>query len=93
LQCGLLANAAGVGGGPFYIPLFNVLLGFNLKVSAALSHTVVSTSALASTLYGLENTSPRDPNRTLLDFDLALTFIPALLLGVSYGETLEASFW
>ncbi|GAQ90288.1 hypothetical protein KFL_006220070 [Klebsormidium nitens] len=83
--CGLLANAAGVGGGPFYIPLFNVLLGFNLKVSAALSHTVVSASALASTLYGLRQTSPRDPNRPLLDVDLALTFIPALLLGVSFG--------
>lgn len=23
-QCALLANAAGIGGGPFYVPLFNV---------------------------------------------------------------------
>ena len=28
VQCALLANAAGIGGGPFYIPLFNTLLGF-----------------------------------------------------------------
>ena len=26
LQCALLANAAGIGGGPFYVPLFNSVL-------------------------------------------------------------------
>ncbi|GAQ85440.1 hypothetical protein KFL_002350150 [Klebsormidium nitens] len=83
--CGLLANAAGVGGGPFYIPVFNVLLGFNLKMASALSLTIVSSGALASTFYGLHKKSPRDCDRTLLDFDLALTFLPALLLGVNFG--------
>jgi uncharacterized membrane protein YfcA len=92
LQCGLLANAGGVGGGPFYIPVFNVLLGFDLKASAALSITIVACGALASTLYGLRKTSPRDPNRTLLDFDLALTFLPALLLGVNFGTCFRLFF-
>jgi uncharacterized membrane protein YfcA len=92
LQCGLLANAGGVGGGPFYIPVFNVLLGFDLKASAALSITIVACGALASTLYGLRKTSPRDPNRTLLDFDLALTFLPALLLGVNFGTRFRLFF-
>ncbi len=36
-------------------------------------------------MYGLIQTHPNDPNRPLVDFDLALTFIPALLLGVSFG--------
>lgn len=29
MQVGALANAAGVGGGALYIPLFNVLIGFS----------------------------------------------------------------
>lgn len=44
-----------------------------------------ATSAVASTVYGLVQTHPTDPHRPLVDFDLALTFIPALLLGVSFG--------
>ena len=31
-QCAMLANAAGIGGGPFYIPLFNTLLGFGAYI-------------------------------------------------------------
>lgn len=40
-QCALLANSAGIGGGPFYVPLLNVVLGFDLKAATALSHTIV----------------------------------------------------
>ena len=36
-QVGALANAVGIGGGAFYVPLFNILLGFSLKGSTALS--------------------------------------------------------
>ena len=34
------------------MPLFNSILGFNVKASTALSHTTVSVSAVASSLYG-----------------------------------------
>lgn len=53
MQCALLANSAGIGGGPFYVPLFNVVLGFDLKLCTGLSHTVVAISAIASTFYGI----------------------------------------
>ena len=43
-----------------------------------------ATSAVASSLYGLVQTHPEDAGRPLVDFDIALTFIPALLLGVSF---------
>lgn len=29
LQVGALANAVGIGGGAFFVPLFNILLGFS----------------------------------------------------------------
>lgn len=85
LQCALLANSAGVGGGPFYIPPLNVVVGFSLAQCVALSHTIVSTSAIASALYGLTHTRPGYPDRPLVDLDVALIFIPALLFGTSIG--------
>lgn len=87
-QCALLANSAGVGGGPFYVPLLNVVVGFSLQECTGLSHTIVATSAIASTLYGLTHPRPSHPDRPLVDLDVALIFIPALLFGVSLGESL-----
>jgi len=75
---------AGDGGRPFYLPILNVLLGFDLKAATALSHTIVSTSALASTAYGLTHTSPTHPDRPLADLDLVITFVPALLFGARF---------
>ena len=46
VQCALLANSAGIGGGPFYVPLLNVVLGFDLKAATALSHTIVGEAAV-----------------------------------------------
>lgn len=62
-----------------------VVVGFELTPATALSHTIVATSAVASSIYGLIARSPNDPNRTLIDWDLTI-FIPALLIGVSVGE-------
>jgi hypothetical protein len=133
LQCALLANAAGIGGGPFYVPLFNSVLvrhgtlpgsrlrelvsglklasetfmmhmsqsrwvccyaqGFDLKLCTGLSHSVVATGAIGSCIYGLLQWSPVDRKKTLLNFDIALTLIPAMLFGVSFvsgGAALSA---
>ena len=91
LQCALLANSAGVGGGPFYVPLLNVVVGFSLQECTGLSHRIVATSAIASTLYGLTHPRPGHPDRPLVDLDVALIFIPALLFGVSIGEPLDSA--
>lgn len=61
------------------------MLGFDLTPATALSHTIVATSAVASSLYGMMATSPNDPQRPLIDWDLTI-FIPALLIGVSVGS-------
>ena len=91
LQCALLANSAGVGGGPFYVPLLNVVVGFSLQECTGLSHTIVATSAIASTLYGLTHPRPGHPDRPLVDLDVALIFIPALLFGVSIGMSFDSA--
>lgn len=85
VMCALLANSAGVGGGPFYMPLFHSVLGFDMNSSTALSHTIVASSAVASSFYGILQRSPVDPGAPLIDFTLALTFVPALLVGTGIG--------
>ena len=65
-----------------------VIVGFELTPATALSHTIVSISAIASSIYGLCARNPNAPDRSLIDWDLAI-FIPALLVGVSVGESKE----
>ena len=57
MQCALLANSAGIGGGPFYVPLLNVVLEFDLKAATALSHTIVG-KLQACTAHALHTAIP-----------------------------------
>lgn len=86
--CAALANSAGIGGGPFYVPLLNIVVGFDLRLCTPLSHTLMASSAVGSTVYALYQQSPVDPNRPMVNFDIALTFIPILLFGNSLGVLL-----
>eukprot|EP00884_Botryococcus_braunii_P001174 jgi/Botrbrau1/11057/Bobra.0302s0002.2 len=88
----LLANSAGIGGGPLFLPILVNVLGFSVRTATFLSHTIVSSSAVGSTISGLWQTSPRDPTRPLTDLDLALLIIPSLLLGVSIGVVFNTIF-
>ncbi|KAL4443802.1 hypothetical protein ABPG75_011539 [Micractinium tetrahymenae] len=84
-----LSNAAGVGGGAIFVPLFNVLLLFPIKLATALSQAAIAGGALGSVAYCLGRRHPHDPASPLIDFNLALTLAPPLLLGVSCGVLLN----
>ena len=53
-----------------------------------LSHTIITSGAIASCGFGLVQRSPVDPDKPLMSFDIALTLVPAMLFGVSF-----VSFW
>ena len=46
---------------------------------------MVASGAVGSTVYGLIQPSPSDPRTTLLNADIALQFVPAMLFGVGVG--------
>lgn len=75
----------GIGGGAFYVPLFNALLGFGLKEATALSQAVITGGALASVPIAAIGRHPADPAKPLLDYDMALMLTPVILFGVSVG--------
>ncbi|KAK9822957.1 hypothetical protein WJX74_008876 [Apatococcus lobatus] len=88
---GAVCTTAGVGGGAFFVPLFNVLLHFSVKGATALSQGVITAGALAGVALALPRRHPTDPAQPLLQFHLALALTPMLLLGVSTGVLINVA--
>ena len=54
MQIGSVATAAGIGGGAFFVPLFNILLRFSKLLAATLAMPCLQVSlAVYSMLYGM----------------------------------------
>eukprot|EP00850_Spirogloea_muscicola_P010048 SM000058S18478 [mRNA] locus=s58:105419:109295:+ [translate_table: standard] len=86
-----LANAGGVGGGGLFVPMFNLLLNFDAKTSAALSKAMIMGGMIASFVFNVQLKHPT-LNRPLIDYDIALLLQPLLLLGISVGVSCNVMF-
>ncbi|GLI68507.1 hypothetical protein VaNZ11_012951, partial [Volvox africanus] len=86
---GAVASSSGVGGGAIFIPLLNVLVGFNLKSSTSLSQACITCGAAAALLANLMMHHPCDPRVPLVDFTLVAILTPILLMGVGIGVMLN----
>jgi hypothetical protein len=80
-----ICAAGGIGGGGLFIPIFNLLLLFDAKTSAALSNIMILGGALAVLAWILLQTHPLSPGKPLIDYDVALFLNPNMLLGISVG--------
>lgn len=80
-----LCSAGGVGGGGLFIPLFNILLGFDAKSAAALSNFMILGGSMATVGWNIQQEHPHHPGHPLVDFDVALLLQPNILLGISIG--------
>ncbi|GJP30175.1 hypothetical protein CLOM_g22943 [Closterium sp. NIES-68] len=87
-----LANAGGVGGGGLFVPLFNLLLGYDAKTSTALSKSMIMGGAIASACFNAGLRHPTSTNRPLIDFSIARLMQPMLLLGISIGVLCNVVF-
>jgi hypothetical protein len=88
LQVSGLANSVGIGGGLFWVPLFNALLGFSVSAAAAMSQALVACGTLGGTLYSILLRHPMY-SKPLIEYSLAALLMPALVLGVSIGVLLN----
>ncbi|MCO5560657.1 hypothetical protein L7F22_014274 [Adiantum nelumboides] len=88
LLCGSLAtalsSAGGIGGGGLYVPIFNLLLGFSSKTSAALSSCMIVGGTLVNIFWYAfqKDASGLGP---LVDYEVVLLCLPNVLLGISIG--------
>lgn len=78
LQVSALSNAAGVGGGAIFVPLFNVLLGFSIKN--------VSTTARWALQALAGRSAPHDPCRLLCPALQATALSQAVITGGALGS-------
>jgi len=85
----MLAVASGGGGGLFWVPLFTALLQFSVKSAAALSQSCVAGGCIGGTLYSIMQRHPHDRLRPVMDYNLSLVLMPALVQGISFGVMLN----
>ena len=85
LLVGAAASASGVGGGAFYVPLFDIALGLGVKGATATSQVAVAAGSLAAVAARWGRRHPADPGRPVVDWQMASVLQPPLLLGVSAG--------
>lgn len=85
LVVGSSASASGVGGGAFYVPLFDIAVGLGIKGATATSQVAVAAGALAAVAARWGRRHPADPGRPVVDWQMASVLQPPLLLGVSAG--------
>ncbi|CAN6441016.1 unnamed protein product [Victoria cruziana] len=84
-------TVGGVGGGGIFVPMLNLILGFDAKSAAALSKCMIMGASASSVWYNLRVPHPcRDV--PILDYDLALLFQPMLMLGITIGVALSVVF-
>ncbi|CAM6127273.1 unnamed protein product [Calypogeia fissa] len=84
-----MSSAGGIGGGGLFVPLFNLLLEFDAKTSAALSNFMILGGSLANLYINLQQHHPTLPHKPLIDFDVVMLLQPNLLLGISTGVILN----
>lgn len=87
-----ICSAGGIGGGGLFIPIFNLLLRFDAKTSAALSNFVILGGSLANLIWNLPQLHPLLPRKRVIDYDVALLLQPNMLLGISVGVICNVMF-
>ncbi|KAG9456785.1 hypothetical protein H6P81_001293 [Aristolochia fimbriata] len=86
-----LGTVGGVGGGGIFVPMLNLIVGFDTKSAAALSKCMIMGASVSSVWYNLRVPHP-SKDVPILDYDLALLFQPMLMLGITIGVTLSVVF-
>ncbi|KAF7044067.1 hypothetical protein CFC21_053343 [Triticum aestivum] len=84
-------TVGGVGGGGIFVPLLNLVLGFDTKSAAALSKCMIMGASASSVWYNLQVSHPTK-EAPVLDYKLALLFQPMLMLGITIGVELSVVF-
>ncbi|XP_045814895.1 sulfite exporter TauE/SafE family protein 2-like [Trifolium pratense] len=80
-----ISSAGGIGGGGIFIPILTIVAGLDLKVSSTISAFMVTGGSVANVICYMFSTSPKFGGKSLIDYDIALSSEPCMLLGVSVG--------
>ncbi|KAG4971587.1 hypothetical protein JHK82_037254 [Glycine max] len=80
-----ISSAGGIGGGGLFVPILSIVAGLDLKTASSLSAFMVTGGSIANVMCNMCITSPKFGGKSLIDYDIALSSEPCMLLGVSLG--------
>eukprot|EP01018_Ginkgo_biloba_P030269 Gb_05099 [translate_table: standard] len=86
-----LGSVGGVGGGGLFVPMLNLIIGFDEKSSIALSKCMIMGTTASTVWCNLKLKHPTK-NLPIIDYDLALLFQPMIMMGISMGVALNVIF-
>ncbi|KAG8098011.1 hypothetical protein GUJ93_ZPchr0013g36017 [Zizania palustris] len=84
-------TVGGVGGGGVFVPMLNLVVGFDTKSAAALSKCMIMGASASSVWYNLQVSHPTK-EAPVIDYKLSLLFQPMLMLGITIGVELSVIF-
>ncbi|EOY29674.1 Sulfite exporter TauE/SafE family protein [Theobroma cacao] len=84
-------SVGGVGGGGIFVPMLNLIIGFDAKSSTAISKCMIMGAAASTVYYNLKLRHPT-LDMPIIDYDLALLIQPMLMLGISIGVAFNVIF-
>ncbi|KAL6637000.1 hypothetical protein ACP70R_024572 [Stipagrostis hirtigluma subsp. patula] len=84
-------TVGGVGGGGIFVPMLNLVVGFDTKSAAALSKCMIMGASASSVWYNMQVSHPTK-EAPVIDYKLALLFQPMLMLGITIGVELSVIF-
>eukprot|EP01064_Diplonema_japonicum_P004446 TRINITY_DN128_c0_g4_i1.p1 TRINITY_DN128_c0_g4~~TRINITY_DN128_c0_g4_i1.p1 ORF type:complete len:831 (+),score=263.15 TRINITY_DN128_c0_g4_i1:45-2537(+) len=85
------AAASGIGGGGLLVPIYLLVMGWDISLAVPLSNATIFGNAIANIMINFPLRHPT-ADRPLVDFDLALVLIPMELCGSLVGVMLNIIF-
>jgi len=79
------AGATGIGGGGLNVPMLMIWSRFSIKEAVPLSHAGVMGNSLVMLFWNAPQRHPACARRPLIDYELALLLLPAMLAGSNLG--------
>ena len=88
----MITNAGGVGAGTIIIPAYIFFFDFVSSDAIPLSRVTIFAGSLVNYLINWTQRDPKDPNKFLINYNLASVMMPLLLAGTQIGVILSRFF-
>ena len=82
----IVSSAGGIGGGGVIVPLCIIILKFGTKEAIAISNGLILAIGTTKSIISMFRNHPTIKNRTIIDYNIILIFMPTMILGAFLGS-------
>lgn len=84
----ILTNAAGIGGGAIFIPIYTLMFDFTIGGAIPLSKATIFAGAITNIFMAYDDRMLKSPNKLVIDYKLVSFIVPLILSGTMIGVIL-----